>query len=326
MSTIRDVARRSGYSITTISRVLNHSGYVSSKATKKIKTVMQKMDYVPNEIARDLSKGRTHLIGVLLPQIRTPYFSKILDGIVEAAFSTDYSIMLLPSNYDKKKEIYYLEKLRRREYEGLIITSHGLPLKKIADYNKYGSIVCCEDPGQLTLSSVFTDRLEVFIKLFQWLHAQKMQFITCMFYHNAKSSATTRLTLAAYQKVYQQELDQNFILTNITDAFIAYQAGKRINSQTQYIFTNSDINAIAVRQYYLDHKQSLPGIIGQGHEASSFLVNLPTIDYHLFELGRWAFKLVCNHPHEFKKVKITADLITKYDKLNSFSAALELGY
>lgn len=103
MPTIRDVARRSGYSITTISRVLNHTGYVSSKATKKIKTVMQEMDYVPNAIARDLSNGRTHKIGVILPQIKNPYFSKILEGIMEAAFSTDYSIMLLPSNYDEKK-------------------------------------------------------------------------------------------------------------------------------------------------------------------------------------------------------------------------------
>lgn len=103
MPTIRDVARRSGYSITTISRVLNHTGYVSSKATKKIKTVMQEMDYVPNTIARDLSNGRTHQIGVILPQIKNPYFSKILEGIMEAAFSTDYSFMLLPSNYDEKK-------------------------------------------------------------------------------------------------------------------------------------------------------------------------------------------------------------------------------
>ena len=326
MPTIRDVARRSGYSITTISRVLNHTGYVSSKATKKIKTVMQEMDYVPNAIARDLSNGRTHKIGVILPQIKNPYFSKILEGIMEAAFSTDYSIMLLPSNYDEKKELYYLEQLRRKEYEGLIITSHGLPLKKLAAYNKYGPIVCCEDPEQLSLAAVFTDRLAVFVQMFQWLHAQKIQSITCMFYRNAQASATTRLTLAAYQKVYQQELAQDFILTNIRDASSAYQAVKKVNPQTQYIFTNNDSNAIAVRQYYLDHQKALPGIIGQGHEISSFLANLPTIDYHLSELGRQAFQLVCAQPYEAQKVKLTADFITKYDSLDAISTALSPKY
>ncbi|MBA1393612.1 LacI family transcriptional regulator, partial [Lactobacillus sp. XV13L] len=279
MATSRDVARLSGYSITTVSRVLNHSGYVSQKAIRKIKQVMEQLDYVPNAIARDLSNGRTHKIGVILPQIRAPYFGQILNGIAEAAFSTDYSITLLPSEYDEAAEIYYLEQLRRKEYDGLIITSHGLPLEKLAAYNKYGPLVCCEDPGTLPLAAVFTDRYSAFVQLFQWLHDQQINRVACMFYRGAQLSATTRLTLAAYQKVYGQKLPDDLLMPKITSTKAAY-LGVQKTAQTvqnlQGIFANSDGNAIVARHYFLNHHLKLPLIIGQGYEISSLAVKMPT--------------------------------------------------
>lgn len=155
MATIRDVARISGYSISTVSRALNQSGYVSKTAQLKINRVIHELDYVPNAIARDLSTGKTHKIGVILPHIRDPYFSKILNGIMDAAFATNYSVILLPSEYDEGLEMHYLEQLKRKEYDGLIVTSHGIPLERLEKYNQYGPIVCCEDTGTNQLMPSF---------------------------------------------------------------------------------------------------------------------------------------------------------------------------
>ncbi|WP_236696859.1 LacI family DNA-binding transcriptional regulator [Pediococcus stilesii] len=58
MANIRDIAKRSGYSASTVSRFINHSGYVSDTAQEEIQQVIDEFDYVPNAIARDLSTGK----------------------------------------------------------------------------------------------------------------------------------------------------------------------------------------------------------------------------------------------------------------------------
>lgn len=59
MTNIHDIAKLSGYSAATVSRVINQRGYVSDKAREKIKSIIDQMDYVPNDVARDLSRVKT---------------------------------------------------------------------------------------------------------------------------------------------------------------------------------------------------------------------------------------------------------------------------
>lgn len=63
MPTIRDIARKSGYSVSTVSRVLNQQKYVSDAAKEAIEAVIKQLDYVPNSLARDLSFGQNKNIG-----------------------------------------------------------------------------------------------------------------------------------------------------------------------------------------------------------------------------------------------------------------------
>ncbi|TAR47962.1 LacI family transcriptional regulator, partial [Lactiplantibacillus plantarum] len=86
MTNIHDIARLSGYSVSTVSRVLNHQNYVSAKTRGDIEAVINKLDYVPNAVARNLSRGATLTIGVVLPHVDHPYFTQLLHGIMRAAF------------------------------------------------------------------------------------------------------------------------------------------------------------------------------------------------------------------------------------------------
>ena len=67
MANIKDVAQRSGYSVATVSRALNHHGYVSETAQAKIEAAIADLNYVPNGVAQDLSQGKTFTIGVVCP-------------------------------------------------------------------------------------------------------------------------------------------------------------------------------------------------------------------------------------------------------------------
>jgi LacI family transcriptional regulator len=85
MATIRDVARESGVSIATVSRVFNHSPLVSGGTRERVLGAAERLGYWPNGIARSLITNRTHAVGVLLPELHGEFFSELIHGVDLAA-------------------------------------------------------------------------------------------------------------------------------------------------------------------------------------------------------------------------------------------------
>ena len=98
MATLKDVARETGLTVSTVSRVLNNRGYISKEAREKVYEAMKKLNYQPNEVARSLSKQTTNTIGVILPHIDHPYFSRLLSSLETAAYLNEYKLMVFNSN------------------------------------------------------------------------------------------------------------------------------------------------------------------------------------------------------------------------------------
>jgi LacI family transcriptional regulator len=73
--TIRDVARVAGYSVATVSRVLNGSGPVADETRRRVREAATSLRFSPNVAARSLSTSRTHTLGVLLPDLHCEFFS-----------------------------------------------------------------------------------------------------------------------------------------------------------------------------------------------------------------------------------------------------------
>ena len=71
MASMKDVAQRAGVGVGTVSRVINDSGYVSADTRKKIERAIEELGYTPNELARNLFRNRTGIIGVLIPILTT---------------------------------------------------------------------------------------------------------------------------------------------------------------------------------------------------------------------------------------------------------------
>ncbi|WP_260361766.1 LacI family DNA-binding transcriptional regulator [Lactococcus cremoris] len=123
MTSLTDLSKLSGYSKATVSRALSGNGYVSPEARTIIQDLANELDYTPNAIAQELAAGTTKNIGVVLPYVKHPFFSQILEGILDKSFETGYKIVILPSNYDQNLELQYLEQLRKKAFEALIFTS-----------------------------------------------------------------------------------------------------------------------------------------------------------------------------------------------------------
>ena len=103
MATIRDVARASGVSIATVSRVFNNSSLVSEDTAKRVMEVAARFDYWPNSAAQSLTTNRTNTLGVLLPDLFGEFYSEVIRGIDSLARRESYQIMLSSSHADNEE-------------------------------------------------------------------------------------------------------------------------------------------------------------------------------------------------------------------------------
>jgi DNA-binding LacI/PurR family transcriptional regulator len=126
MPTIKDVAQVAGVTVTTVSRVLNNRGYISQATRTKVNEAMKQLNYQPNEIARSLFRGKSNLIGLIIPDVSHPFFGQLTNAIEYHANKFGYKILLCDAYQDSTKERSYIDMLKRHQVEGIIMGSHTL--------------------------------------------------------------------------------------------------------------------------------------------------------------------------------------------------------
>lgn len=119
--TIKDIAKRSGYSFATVSRALNDRYGIDPKTLKKIKAVAEEMGYRPNQIAKSLVSRKTKTIGLIVPDLANPFFSTLLFHIKSLADASDYSLLICMSAWDPAKEEHELKLLFERRCDGILL-------------------------------------------------------------------------------------------------------------------------------------------------------------------------------------------------------------
>jgi len=120
VTTIRDVARASGVSIATVSRVINDSARVNDDTRRRVWDAASELDFWPNGAARTLTTSRTHAIGVLLPELHGEFFSEVIRGIDRAARLEKLQILISSSHADTDGMLAAARSMRGR-VDGLII-------------------------------------------------------------------------------------------------------------------------------------------------------------------------------------------------------------
>ncbi|MFA5659456.1 MAG: LacI family DNA-binding transcriptional regulator [Oscillospiraceae bacterium] len=123
MASLKDVAKKAGISVTTVSRVLNNRGYIGEQTREKVYSAIKELKYQPNEIARSLSKKRINFIGVIVPSVMHPFFCKVVNYLEKFANEKGFKILLCNSNHEREKEIEYIEMLKANKVSGIVICS-----------------------------------------------------------------------------------------------------------------------------------------------------------------------------------------------------------
>ena len=123
---MKDVAQRAGVGVGTVSRVINDSGYVSVETRKKIEQAIEELGYTPNELARNLFRNRSGIIGVLVPDLDHPFFSAFARETEVALYKLGYKTMVCNTVGSSNRERDYLNMLDRNMVDGIITGAHTL--------------------------------------------------------------------------------------------------------------------------------------------------------------------------------------------------------
>src|SRR5450432_2250371 len=164
MVTIRDVAKESGFSSTTVSIVLNNAPlarYIPAVTKKRIERAAKSLGYRPNLFARSLRSQRSHTVGVMVFDMTDPFCTLILRGIENSLYQASYLPILTDVHNQRGRFERYLEMLLARPVEGLIFVANWLfvDIDLIADLEKRNipAVMISRALGSGAISSVMVD-------------------------------------------------------------------------------------------------------------------------------------------------------------------------
>ncbi|MEK4107679.1 LacI family DNA-binding transcriptional regulator [Paenibacillus sp. FSL R10-2791] len=198
MSTLDEIAKLSGFSKATVSRVLNDSPHVSKETREKILAIMKETDYVPNRNAISLSKGQTQQIGMITLDLNELILC-FMNSFVEISGRYGYQTIIYTTGGDKQKELQAFEDLKQKRVDALLILTAVNDKNVITSYCKYGPIVSWQRMDQPEIPSVAMNQYDGYALALEHLIERGYTRIANAF--GRPSSINTQSRRLAYEQI-----------------------------------------------------------------------------------------------------------------------------
>lgn len=307
MITINEIAERANVSRTTVSRVLNDSGYVSEPVRKRILKIIEETGYVPSEHAKALRTKRSKVIGVILPKISTETSGRLVDGIDEELSRKGYQILLANTKLEKEKEIQFIKLLNSRQVDGIILAATHVGEELVSEIGHLA----------IPLVSVGQDLPGVSVVLYDDYHAAKE--LTTLFIDKGHrrigfigvsedDPAVGYWRKKGYMDAMEERglpVEDHWVQTSRFDLRSGYASVKTMMetegaSRPTAIFAVTDRLAIGALQYLKKRGMGVPDTvalagIGASEMSKHITPPLTTVDYMHENAGREAAKMILEH-------------------------------
>ena len=145
VASIRDVAQRAGVSVGTVSNVLNASPRVSPATVDLVRAAIAELGYVRNEAARQLRAGRSSSVGLVVLDVRNPFFTDVARGAEDEAAKLGLSVILGNSSEDVARESGYLDLFEEQRVHGILISPYGDIEARLSELRRRGTPVVLVD-------------------------------------------------------------------------------------------------------------------------------------------------------------------------------------
>lgn len=239
--TIRDVAKESGFSSTTVSIVLNNAPlarYIPAVTKKRIERAAKKLGYRPNLFARSLRSKRSHTVGVMVFDMTDPYCTLVLRGIESSLYQSSFLPILTDVHNERERFERYLEMLLDRRVEALIVLANWLfvNIDVLADLEKSSipTVMIGQELQTDSVSSVIVDNelgaYSAVEHLYSFGH-RKIAFLRGP--KTLGDSAPRWKGVLAFAKACGLELDQRLILDlpESRDPISSFESGYQLTEE-----------------------------------------------------------------------------------------------
>jgi LacI family transcriptional regulator len=156
---VRDVAERAGVSVGTVSNVMNHPDKVSDATVARVQAAIDALGFIRNEAARQLRDGRSKTIGLVVLDVRNPFFTDLARGAEDRASSVGLTVTLGNSDDSTERESMYLDLFEQQRVHGVLISPYTDISDRMRRLRERGIPVVLVDrtSDDLSFSSVSVD-------------------------------------------------------------------------------------------------------------------------------------------------------------------------
>lgn len=303
-SIMKDIAKRCGVSITTVSRALRGKEEISKDTKRRILEAAKELDYTTNIPARVLAGGRSNTIGLIVADNSNPFFAKLILGIEDIAKKNNFGVILYNTNEDPELEMQGHRMLNEKRVDGLLITSMRTGKGPLISLQKKGI--------PFVLLNRYIENLKTdWVRSDNVYGAYTITLLLCSLGHKrilhitgSEEISSVKERITGYKKAlieHNIEFDPGLIYHCNLKLEDGYQCTKcaisEIKPLPSAIFAYSDVIAVGAMKAIYENHLRIPediALVGyDGIEYSEFLEPaLTTMDQFAYEIGQKGMEIL----------------------------------
>lgn len=312
--TIYQVSKESGYSLATVSRVINNKDNVTEETKRKINETIERLGYKPSAIAQGLAKSQTTNVGIVIPSAMYSYVANMLSGMTDIAKIYGYQTTLFVTSQITEQASEVVEKVISSNVDGAVIFDDQLTEEEIVKLTNYAipvAVIGREIEGE-NVSSIplrYEDSIRETIRL----HFQKGDEDVIFLHFNHNGALMDSLILVAKDECEKLGKGNKFSTMLVEDSYSkTYAQFSELfkNSNTRAFFiTPRDSIACGVENAAIDSGINVPNeiqivsIIGTKY-STIVRPSLTIFDVDMYEVGSIAMRMLTKQLNKSLKVKV----------------------
>ncbi|TVY02412.1 LacI family DNA-binding transcriptional regulator [Paenibacillus cremeus] len=303
MATMKDICKRAGVSIATVSAVINKSAYVSPALEERVNKAIQELNYRPNAVARSLKKKSTKTIAAIVTDIENPYYPTMIRGMDDVAFNFGFSFILCNTTNDPIRFRNYLDLIVEKQADGLLLANISTE-EELAQVEKTGLKYVllnrkppAYDKNYVGINNMLTTELSI-------KHLASLGYRDIAYFSGDLLISTARERWEGFQSgMHQQGLkvDEALVFHGDYTFRSGYESTKKLLTETKQlpeaICAASDLVAFGAVKALRESGIRIPediAIMGNDNNpfSENFIVPLSTVDHPKYEMGKMAMELL----------------------------------
>ncbi|MDB4868100.1 MAG: LacI family transcriptional regulator [Cohnella sp.] len=301
MLTIKDVAKKSGFSVATVSAVVNGLPVVSPKAKEQIQSAIKELGYRPNRVARSLKNSKTSSLAMIVRDVTNPFYPEVIMGFEDVAWSNNYEVFLCNTENNPEREKKYIDNLIGRRVDGVVIATSFIQRENHYDRlleNGIPYVFLNRRPEQLLDHEYFVGSDNAAASEKAVLHLTELGYKDILYMSGP-------LNLYTFKKRYEGFLrtmdkmglpvgEDRILFSSDFMEKSGSEHAKRIlgyEKMPEAIFCSNDLLAFGVHQTFKEAGMRIPedvALIGLDNNRYSHLIDLSTVEPQNNQMGRKA--------------------------------------